>query len=139
MLIRFLMFGVLGVFGAAVASCVGRIVATKKIAFSGEASLLLFPCWGLIAFFYPLIGIRLGSVPWYGRGLIYTVVFYVFQFLIGWGLTRINLCPWKYSGGTSFMGLVRLADAPAFFIAGLVVEWVYPYVKAAAAFTAGGI
>lgn len=131
MLIRYLMFGVLGVFGAVVANCVVRIISTRKISFSGEASLLLFPFWGLIAFLYPLVGIRLGSVPWYGRGLICMAVFYLFQLLIGLGLSRFNLCPWKYSGGTSLLGLVRLADAPIFFLAGLAVEWIYPFVKTA--------
>lgn len=131
MFTRFLMFGVLGVFGAVIASCIRRLITTRKIAFSGEASLLPFPFWGLIAFLYPLIGIHLGSVPWYGRGLIYMVTFYLFQLLIGLGLKKFNLCPWRYSGKASLLEVVRLDDAPVWLVAGLSVEWIYPFVKIA--------
>lgn len=130
---RFIIFGVIGIFGSVIATCLRDIVVSRRIVFTGEASILLFPIWGLIAFIYPLIGIHLGKMPWYGRGIIYMVAFYVFQLFIGLGLSKINLCPWKYSGGSSFFGLIRLADAPIWFLAGLAVEWIYPFVKYAAA------
>lgn len=131
-MIRFLIFGVLGIVGQVIASCIRATLTTRKLSFSGEASLALFPFWGLIAFFYPLIAIRIGSVPWYGRGVLYAAVFVVLQLLLGIGLSRFHCCPWTSSGKASLFGVVRLADIPTWFVAGLAIEWIYPWVKTAA-------
>lgn len=129
---RFLIFGMLGILGSVAFTTARRMVVEKRLVLTGEASIILFPFWGLIAFIYPPIALHLGSMPWYGRGAVYTVAFFIFQSLIGLGLTRIGMCPWKYSGSGAIGGIVRIHDAPLWFGAGLAVEWIYPYVKGAA-------
>lgn len=131
-MIRFVIFGILGVFGQVIATAIMGMVASRRIDFEGHASLVLFPFWGLIAFLYPLIAVQVGGIPWYGRGGIYLGLFYVLQLLVGMLLTKLRVCPWQYSGKAQVAGLVRLADAPAFFVAGLAIEWIYPFAKAAA-------
>ena len=131
-MIRFLIFGMLGIVGQVIATAVMGMVASRRVDFTGHASVILFPFWGLIAFLYPFVAIQVGGLPWYARGGISLGLFYVLQFLVGMLLTKLRLCPWSYSGKAQLAGLIRLADAPAFFLAGLAIEWIYPYAKAAA-------
>lgn len=130
---RFIIFGILGILGSVLFTAIRSSIAERRYEFEGEASLILFPFYGMITIIYPLIAIHMGSIPWYGRGAIYTLTFYVAQYLLGLGLTRIGICPWKYPPGWSIGGLVRVSDAPVWFIAGLLIEWLYPYVKTMAA------
>ena len=131
-MMRFVIFGVLGMAGQVAATAVMGMVASRRIDCTGHASLILFPFWGLIAFLYPLVAVQVGGIPWYARGGIYLGLFYVLQLLVGMLLTKLRLCPWSYGGKAQLAGLIRLADAPAFFVAGLAIEWIYPYAKAAA-------
>ena len=129
---RFLIFGVLGVFGQVIATALSSAIASRRVGFEGSASLLLFPFWGLIALVYPVIAIHVGGMPWYGRGAVYMAAFFVLQFAVGLLLKKLGVCPWSYSDKAQLLGIVRLADAPAFFLAGLAIEWIYPVVKSAA-------
>ncbi len=132
MFIRFLLFGMLGIFATLLFTAVAESVAKRKWDFTGHASLILFPLYGLIAILYPLIALRLGGVPWYVRGIIYMLAFFLVQLVVGWALTRWRICPWSYAKGWSLAGLVRLTDAPIWFVAGLIVEWIYPFVQGTA-------
>lgn len=126
---RFLIFGLLGLVGSVLYTATKGAIHERKFHFTGEASLILFPVWGLIAIIYPLVAIHIGALTWYGRGAIYMLAFYIAQYLTGLGLTRLGLCPWRYPPGWSLNGLVRISDAPLWFAAGLVIEWIYPFVK----------
>jgi len=131
MLAKFIMFGLFGICAQLVVTALIRTIMNRRLELTGEASIVLMPIYGLIGFIYPIIAIHTGSIPWYLRGIIYMLAFYVFQYFAGLLLTKIHICPWKYSGGWSFHGLIRVADAPVWFLAGLAIEQVYPYAKAA--------
>lgn len=133
MLMRFILCGLLGLVGQVVGTALADSVAQRRIALTGRASLALFPLFGCIAFLYPAVAIRLGGIPWYARGLIYCFLFYLVQFVVGIALSRFGWCPWEYAKGRTLGGVVRLADAPLFFGAGLAIEWLWPFVKIAAA------
>ncbi|MFH1830449.1 MAG: hypothetical protein ABH871_06710 [Pseudomonadota bacterium] len=132
MLIGFVLFGFLGIATAIVISAFKRSIASKKLELTGEVSLVLFPIFGLIIILYPLVAVRVSELPWYGRGVVYMIVFFIVQYLVGLLLTKLNKCPWNYSGKGSFGGLVHISDAPYWFITGLGIEHVYPWVKATA-------
>ena len=132
MITGFLIFGLLGIAAAIVVSAAKRSFSQRKLELSGEVSLVLFPIFGAIIVLYPLIAIRISSLPWYGRGVVYMIVFFLVQYLAGLLLTKMNRCPWSYSGKGSLGGLIHVSDAPLYFASGLVVEHVYPFVKAAA-------
>lgn len=132
MITGFLIFGILGIASALVVSAAKRSFSARKLQLSGEVSLILFPVFGLIIALYPLIAIRISTLPWYGRGVVYMFAFFVVQYIVGFILTKAGHCPWNYSGKGSLGGLVHASDAPLWFTSGLVVEHVYPWVKAAA-------
>ncbi|MBT3181593.1 MAG: hypothetical protein HN337_03675 [Deltaproteobacteria bacterium] len=132
MLAKFILFGMIGICGSLAITAFKKTVISRKLELTGETSVILFPIYGLIGLIYPLIAIHLGDLTWYLRGVIYTIVFYIFQYVSGLLLTKIKLCPWSYSSRWSFQGLIRIEDAPIWFFAGLAVEWIYPYVKAVA-------
>ena len=132
MLIRFVIFGILGLVAALVVDSTKKSIASRKIEWQVQTSLVLFPLFGLIAVVYPIVAIRISSMPWYGRGIVYTLVFFAAQYAIGFALTKLNRCPWSYQGKGSLGGLIQLADAPVWFAAGLGVEHIYPWVKATA-------
>lgn len=132
MLIGFVIFGLLGIAAAIVVSAAKKTIASRRLELGGETSLVLFPFFGLIIFLYPLVAVRVSTLPWYGRGAVYALAFFVAQYVIGLLLTKMNRCPWSYSGKGSLGGLVQISDAPLWFASGLAVEHVYPFVKAAA-------
>ena len=132
MIIRFILFGMLGLIGALLYSAIRNSFSKRSLDLSAQTSLILFPAFGLIAILYPIVAIHLGNLPWYLRGVVYMLAFYILQYIIGYALTKFGACPWKYPKGGSLQGLVRLSDAPAWFLAGLLAEWIYPYVKVTA-------
>ena len=132
MLTGFLTFGILGIAAAIIVSAAKRSIAQRRLELNGEASLVLFPIFGLIIILYPLVAVRISGLPWYGRGAVYMVTFFVVQYVAGLILTKLNRCPWSYSGKGSLGGLIHVSDAPVWFVSGLAVEHVYPLVKATA-------
>ena len=129
MLTKFILFGCLGILGEVANTAFKRAISERNFEFVGEASLLIFPFYGLIAFIFPAIAHQLGDYTWWQRGGVYMFAFYLAQFFIGLGLSRLNMCPWHYDR-FALNGLVSISSAPIWFTAGLLVEWVYPWVKA---------
>ncbi|HPW45991.1 MAG TPA: hypothetical protein PKU96_06445 [bacterium] len=132
MIAKFVIFGMLGICTNLFITALFSTIAKRKLELTGEASVVMFPVYGLVAFIYPVVAIHLSHLDWYLRGAAYMLIFYVFQYVIGLGLTKLRLCPWNYSGSFSLHGLIRLADAPIWFGCGLALEWIYPIAKAAA-------
>lgn len=132
MLTGFLIFGLLGIAAAIMVSAAKRSVSSRKLELTGEVSLILFPVFGFIIVLYPLVAVRISFLPWYGRGAVYMVAFFVIQYAVGLLLTKMGRCPWSYSGKGSLGGLVHVSDAPLWFASGLAIERIYPLVKASA-------
>jgi len=130
MLASFLLFGIIGIFAALIVSATRRSIAARRVEWGAETSLILFPFFGLIAILYPIIAVRVSDMPWYGRGAAYMAALFVAQYLAGLALTKINRCPWSYTGRGSLGGLIRISDAPMWFAAGMGIERIYPWVKA---------
>lgn len=103
----------------------------------GRTSLWMFPIYGLGVLLGP-IGCKLDN--WLtgknfcltkGRaaermvrnGLIYMILIFAAEYLFGWFLTQMGICPWDYSDWpTNINGLIRLDFAPLWFITGLLFE-----------------
>ncbi len=89
---------------------------------SGTSSLWMFPIYGMAAVIRPLSR-RLGNVPFFFRGTLYMMGFYLVEFTTGSALRRIHACPWDYSGcRCHYKGLIRLDYAPLWFFIGLFYE-----------------
>lgn len=128
MLIQFLMFGALGLIAEVVFTSLKRLLTERTYELKGETSLWMFPLYGLIAFIFPLIVFRIGSLPWYVRGLIYMLVFFVVEYVSGLILRKMKVCPWNYPAKYSLHGLIYFPYAPVLFGAGLGVERIYPVI-----------
>ncbi len=67
------------------------------------------------------------------RGLIYVILIYFAEYLTGWMLRKtMGQCPWEkdYKGKRwAIKGLIRLDYAPAWFVASLLLEYFYLFLK----------
>jgi uncharacterized membrane protein len=126
MLAQFMLFGALGLITEVVFTSLKRLFAERVFELKGETSLWMFPIYGLIAFFFPLIIYRISSFPWFIRGAVYMVVFYIVEYLSGWVLRKLKVCPWEYPQKYSLHGLIYFPYAPFWFAAGLGIEKIYP-------------
>lgn len=133
MMTTFIAFGILGMITEVAFGAIKALLVERSYELKGSTSLWKFPAYGLITFIYPLIAVRIGSLPWYGRGAAFMVAFFIMEFLVGWALTKLTVCPWHYPEKWSIKGLVYLPYAPLWFGVGLGIEWVWPKVKAISA------
>jgi len=130
MLSQFILFGALGLITEVTFTSLKNLFTQRVYELKGETSLWMFPIYGLIAFFFPLIAYRIGSFPWFIRGIIYMLVFYIVEYLSGLILRKLKICPWNYPPKYSLNGLIYFPYAPFWFAAGLGVEKIYPTVVA---------
>ena len=128
MVVQFVLFGFLGLLGELGFTSLKKTITQKSLELKGETSLWMFPVYGLIAFVFPLIAVHISSWPWIVRGLIYMVTFFLVEYIAGFILTKLKICPWKYPAKYSVNGLIYLPYAPLWFAVGLGIEWIYPWV-----------
>lgn len=102
----------------------------------GRTSLLMFPIYGMGAFLAP-VG---RFVDWWvhdlpnglrrfrpdrmlRHGFLYMVLIFTMEYVAGFWLRSLGMCPWDYSGRHSNIdGLIRLDFAPLWFATGLLFE-----------------
>lgn len=87
--------------------------------------LWMFPIYGLAAVFFEPLHDAVRSLPALRRAAIYAAGIMATEYLSGWTLERtLGKCPWDYRGKTRLhlRGYVRLDYAPAWALAGLVLE-----------------
>lgn len=73
---------------------------------------------------------KIRTMPWYIRGIIYTIVIFTIEYISGWMLESfLGRCPWDYSSSTAYHinGYIRLDYAPAWFGLGLLFEKVHDF------------
>ncbi len=85
----------------------------------------MFPIYALAAPLYEPMHDALRRRPWPLRAAVYAAGIMTVEYLTGWALERtIGECPWDYSKEARFhvRGYVRLDYAPAWALAGLLLE-----------------
>lgn len=130
MLITFISFGVLGMLTQVAFGGAKELVVQRDWTLKGQTSLWMLPIYGLAAFIYPPVAIRVSEMPWYGRALIYGIAISVVQLILGLILSKFNRCPWHYDDKWTIKGLVSLPHLPLWCAFGLGVEWAWPKIKA---------
>lgn len=107
----------------------------------GHTSLLMFPIYGLGAFAAPTAqfldqwlsglpgfeGAGAEAIPPLGRvirhGLIYMVLIFTVEYVMGTCFKWLGICPWDYSmWPDQINGVIRLRFAPLWFATGLLFE-----------------
>ncbi len=130
MMTQFLVFGTVGMVAEVIFTSFKRLLSDRTYELKGETSLWMFPVYGLIAFIFPLVVYRIGSFPWYIRGAVYMVIFFIVEYVSGLVLRKMKVCPWNYPAKYSLNGLIYFPYAPVWFAAGLGVERIYPVITA---------
>ncbi len=128
MLKQFIIFGFCGLLGEVVFGALKNLLLNRSYELRGEVSIWMFPIYGLIAFIFPLIAFRIGGFPWFVRGIIYMLAFFVVEYVCGLVLSKLRISIWNYPAKYSINGLVYLPYAPIWFLAGLGVERIYPII-----------
>lgn len=132
MLIRFILYGLLGWAGEIVWTSVHEKVAGRQQGWSlrGTTYLWMFPIYGLIAPLYEPAHNRIRERPIWARGLLYMSGFFGVEYAAGWLLRRLTgACPWDYTERSRWHvdGLIRLGYAPVWFSVGLLLEPVHDF------------
>ena len=91
---------------------------------TAQTSLWMFWIYGLAVFLEPFSNF-LSESPVLLRGGVYAILIFIAEYITGWLLRKIDVCPWDYSHCKyNIKGLIRLDYAPLWFFAGLLFEYV---------------
>lgn len=125
MLKRFIIYGLLGwnieVFWTGLGSLVGG-----DWNLPGATSLWMFFIYGSSVFVLEPIHHIISRWRWPFRGIIWVAIIWGIEYISGLFLTQvIGVSPWYYTGPFAIDGLVRIDFAPAWFVAGLLFEWLH--------------
>ena len=94
----------------------------REFKLMGQTSIWMFPIYSLAAIIAPVYTF-IKDLPFYIRGMIYSIGFFFFEFVSGTFLKKHNICPWDYSDAKSNInGIIRLDFAPVWMAAGLIFE-----------------
>ena len=89
---------------------------------TGHTSVIMLPIYGMTVFLEPLF-MKLKTVSWVYRGCIYALVILGCEFVTGYILKGMGICPWDYTNkGVNICGVIRLDYIPLWFFAGLFLE-----------------
>lgn len=89
---------------------------------AGYSNLWMFFIYGAAVFLEPIHDI-IRNWRWPIRGVIWMVIIWGIEYTSGLLLVKIlGVYPWFYGGPLAVEGIVNLAFAPAWFIAGLLFE-----------------
>ena len=125
---RFLLYGLIGLGLELIWTGLGSFVEMDYRLIC-QTSVWMLPIYGLVVFLEPLFE-YIEDVPIILRGGIYALAIFGAEYLTGWVLTRLGICPWDYSGERfSINGLIRLDYAPVWAIAGLIFERAHYIIK----------
>ena len=92
----------------------------------GQSYLWMFPIYGCLAVFFPMVRDIASEWNILFRGIFYGVWVLIFEFGAGLLLERCTgVCPWKYTNGWHVRGYAKLDYLPLWMIFGLFVEWIY--------------
>ena len=95
------------------------------IRLTGNSTIWMLLVYGLAVFLEPLHDIIRGW-NFFARGIIWVVLIWGMEYSTGLLLyTLLGVHPWLYNGPFAVDGLVTLAYAPAWFVAGMVFERIH--------------
>lgn len=90
---------------------------------TGQTSVWMFPIYGC-AFLIAPLSRCINKHSFLLRGIIYMLMIFLVEFLSGLLLTRLQVCPWDYSGCRfNIASVIRLDYAPYWFATGLLFEY----------------
>lgn len=124
MLKRFFIYGIIG-WGMEIIFTSLDSLRNGDLRLIGYSNLWMFFVYGLAVFLEPLHDI---IKRWniFVRGIIWVILIWGIEYSMGLLLhTILGVFPWFYTGKLAVDGLVTLAFAPAWFVAGLIFERIH--------------
>lgn len=122
----FVIFGLLGLLMEVVWTGLHSLLK-KDLKLTSNTSIWMFFIYGSASFLAPVCGL-ISSFPVIIRGGVYAICIFTAEYISGFLMKKINVCPWDYSGHKySVKGVIRLDYAPVWFFAGLFFEMVHRY------------
>lgn len=126
MILRFILYGLIGLAIEILwTSIYDKLFCHKKEwNLQGTTYVWMFPIYGCLVFLYEPVFNLIKDMEWYYRGAIYSLGFMTAEYIFGYLLRLVSICPWDYSNSKSLHlhGLVRLDYAPLWFAFGLLME-----------------
>lgn len=118
---RFLFYGLAG-WGIEMVWTGMHSLVGGDLTLPGQSNLWMFFIYGCAVFLEPLHD-AISRWSWLVRGLIWVVVIWCIEYASGLLLYKVlGAYPWYYSDKLAINGLITLAYAPAWFVAGLIFE-----------------
>ena len=100
--------------------CKGFFKKDKKL--TCKTSLWMFGIYGMGFLIKPIYNM-IKNIPTFFRGIIYSIIIFLTEFITGFILKKHKACPWDYSDSKyNIKGFIRLDYAPLWFIVGLIYE-----------------
>lgn len=94
----------------------------RDLRLSGITSIWMFPIYGMAAFLAPISRLLKGR-NFIFRGLVYSGIIFLCEYVSGTMLRKRGLCPWNYERSRWNLGkVIRLDYTPCWFISGLLFE-----------------
>ena len=124
MLTRFLLFGVIGWCLEILWTGFGSL-ARGDFSMSSKTSVWMFFIYGCGALLQPVINMA-ARYPLFIRGTFYVALIFMFEFVFGFIMKQMDVCPWDYSSAKlNVMGIIRLDYAPLWFVVGILFEYAH--------------
>ncbi|XP_060079503.1 transmembrane protein 229B-like [Ylistrum balloti] len=122
---RFYCYGLHGYCTEIMFTALWEYVVNINWKFPGNTSVWCFFIYGSFGMIMEQMYFQMkGNVPFLVRGLVYTLGTYIWEFSIGYILSRFGACPWDYTlFQWDVMGLVTLEYAPLWYIGNLFSEY----------------
>ena len=125
LLMRFYVYAIHGYATEIMFTAMWEFVVNLNWKFPGITSIWTFPIYGsstlVVEFLHPRLE-EMG-IPLLGRGVIYMMWTYLWEFSTGYVLKFFDACPWDYTPfHGDFMGLVTLEYAPFWILGGILAE-----------------
>jgi uncharacterized membrane protein len=129
MIMQFILCGLLGWIAEIIFTGLLDPFKNKRFSLTSTTYLWMFPIYGLMAFIYPPLFAIIKTYPWFARGFVYMIAFFVIEYITGWLLKKATGdFVWHYTSRFNLHGLIQLPHAPAWFFAGLGFEKAYPFI-----------
>ncbi len=121
MLKRFLFYGIFGWGIEIIWTGLGSLLG-GDLRLLGHSNLWMFLIYGCAVFLEP-IHHTIARWPWLLRGLLWVLLIWCIEYSSGLLLYLVlGVHPWYYTDRFAVNGLITLAYAPAWFVAGMVFE-----------------
>lgn len=124
MLIRFVIYGLLGwnieILWTGLSS-----VLKGDYNLIGHTSVWMFFIYATAGILFEKVFKRISHFNWAIRGLIWTTLIFLIEFISGAILRMFGVVAWYYTCPLAIYGLIRLDYAPLWFVVGLLFERIY--------------